>query len=70
MFCTAFAYSQLKVGDNPAFINPRAVLDVESTSKCILLPRMSTLQRLAITSPPAGLQVYDNTINAVMYFNV
>jgi hypothetical protein len=39
--------------------NSKSVLDMVSTTKGILLPRMSTSQRLAISAPPNGLLVYD-----------
>jgi hypothetical protein len=50
--------AQLKVGDNPTTINPSAVLEVESTSKGLLPPRMTQTQRDAITSPANGLIIY------------
>ena len=47
-----------------------AALDVSSTSKGILIPRMSTSQRTTgISSPAAGLMVYDNTLNSFYYYN-
>ncbi len=47
-----------KVGTNPTLIQPSAALEVESTTKGFLLPRMTSQQRNAINSPVAGLQVY------------
>lgn len=41
-----------------------ALLDMPSTTKGFLEPRMTTTQRDAIASPATGLSVYDNTINA------
>jgi hypothetical protein len=46
-----------------------AQLEVVSTSKGFLPPRMTTTQRNAISSPAAGLMVYDTTLNAMFYFN-
>lgn len=40
-----------------------SILDVRSTNKGILLPRMSTTNRDAIASPIAGLLLYNNTTN-------
>lgn len=39
--------------------DPSAILNLESTSKGFLIPRMTTAQRLAISSPTNGLVVYD-----------
>lgn len=40
-----------------------SVLNVVSTTKGFLMPRMTTTQRDAISSPATGLQVYNTTIN-------
>lgn len=52
-------------------ITPSAssVLDLTSTTKGILIPRMTTTQRDAIVSPANGLQVYNTTTNKVNYYN-
>lgn len=46
-----------------------AILDVKSTTKGILSPRMTTAQRTAIATPAAGLFVYDTDTNSYWYFN-
>lgn len=38
-----------------------SILDVTSTSKGVLIPRMSAAQRTAIAAPAEGLMVYQNT---------
>lgn len=43
--------------------NAAALLDLNSTTKGLLLPRMSTAQRDAIAAPPAGLLIYNSTTN-------
>ena len=40
-----------------------AVLDVRSTTQGVLLPRVTTAQRTAISSPADGLLVYDSDLN-------
>jgi len=47
----------------------KAALTVTSTSKGLLPPRMTATQRDAISSPPAGLMVYDSTNNEPNYYN-
>ncbi|MEQ1710755.1 MAG: hypothetical protein ABL908_05070, partial [Hyphomicrobium sp.] len=47
----------------------KAVLDLTSTTKGFLPPRMTTAQRDAIASPATGLQVYNTTTNALNVFN-
>lgn len=68
LFAGMAASAQVKVGDNPTTVNANAVFEMESTTKGLLLPRMTTAQRAAITSP-AGLQVYDTTTNTIWYHN-
>ena len=43
--------------------NSKAILDASSTTKGFLPPRMTTTQRNAIASPPAGLMIYNTTTN-------
>jgi hypothetical protein len=67
------AYQGFKVMD--AFSNgftapdPRAMMDIASTTKGVLLPRMSSSQRTGISSPPEGLLVYDNTLHSLYEWN-
>jgi hypothetical protein len=45
-----------------------SVLEVESTTKGMLVPRMSTVQRLAIANPANGLLVYDTNVECFMFY--
>ena len=45
--------------------NASAALDVTSTTKGLLLPRMTTTQRNAISSPENGLLIYNSTTSKV-----
>jgi hypothetical protein len=51
------------VGIGTASPNPAAKLDVASTTQGFLLPRMTTAQRDAISTPPAGLMIYNTSTN-------
>ena len=42
---------------------PSAMLEVQSTTKGFLPPKMTTTQRNAISSPAAGLMIYNTTTN-------
>jgi len=46
-----------------------AMLEVQSTTKGFLPPKMTTTQKNAITSPAAGLVVYDTTTNKLCCYN-
>ena len=64
---TSSVYAQEGIGTN----NPdnSAVLELSSTTKGFLKPRMTTVQRTAITSPATGLEVYDTTTASTWYFD-
>lgn len=46
-----------------------AKMEIVSTTQGFLLPRMTTTQRDAISSPATGLMVYDTTVNKVSVYN-
>lgn len=64
-----WAQPGVAIAPAPATANPAAMLDITSTSKGLLIPRLSTAQRTAIASVPDGLLVYDSTIKKLMYYN-
>ena len=53
-------------GDNP---DASAILDVKSTEKGLLIPRMSTTQRTSINSPANGLMVFDLTTKSFWFYD-
>ena len=46
-----------------------AMLDVKSTNKGMLVPRLNTAQRTAIASPAKGLLVFDNDTGDFWFYN-
>jgi hypothetical protein len=46
-----------------------SILDVKSTTKGMLIPRMTTTEKNAIPAKATGLMVYDNTLNQFSYWN-
>ena len=46
-----------------------AKLDITSTTQGFLPPRMTTTEKDLISSPAAGLMVYDITLNQISYYN-
>ncbi len=73
-------YSQVKVGDNPTTINSNSILELESTNKGLLLPRVS-LSAINNASPLnahiSGMTVYNtatagtapNNVSPGFYYN-
>ena len=57
------------VGINTTSPTASSILDITSTTKGFLPPRMTSVQLAAIATPAAGLVVYDNTTNNLNYYN-
>ena len=60
-----YSQKQKKIGSNTYMINSSAVLELESTNKGLLLPRLTTLQRDAIVLPAEGLVIYNTTTKQI-----
>jgi hypothetical protein len=61
-------YAQ-SVGINTTSPDPSAILDVQGVNGGFLGPRLTTLQRNAITNPAEGLQIYNLTDHCMQYYN-
>ena len=60
--------AQVKIGDNPVLVSPGSLLELESTSKALTLPRMNTVQMQAIASPLAGMIVFNIDSNCIYLY--
>jgi len=49
--------------------DPAAILDISSTNKGVLVPRLTTAQINAINTPPEGLMVYNLDTACYFYYN-
>jgi len=70
-FTNATFFAQVGIGTvNP---NSKAMLDVSSTEKGLLMPRMTTAQRVAIfpatDATSAGMRVFDTTTKTFWYYD-
>ncbi len=61
--------SQVSINNTGAAPDSSAMLDVTSTNRGFLPPRMSHSAILAINSPAEGLIVYDSTLHKPLYYN-
>ena len=50
-------------------VDSKSVLDLQSTTKGLLPPRMTGTQRDAISSPTTGLVLYNSTTNKLQCYN-
>lgn len=63
------SYSQVAINDDGSAPDNSAMLDVKSTSKGLLFPRMTAAERSAISNPAEGLIVYNTSTHSLEYFN-
>lgn len=58
-----------KLGVGTTMPNASAKADITSTTQGFLMPRMTTTQMNAISSPPEGLMIYNNTAHTLYIYN-
>src|SRR5687768_4109302 len=61
--------SAQSVAVNTTMPDPSAILDVQSTDQGILIPHMTSAQRISIASPASGLMVYDTDAQSFWYYH-
>ena len=70
LFAHSFARAQaVAINNDGCTAHPSAILDVKSTDKGVLIPRMTTAQRTAIAAPASGLLVYDSDIKGFWFYS-
>ena len=59
------------VGISSVPITPDAssILEIQSTTKGVLIPRLTTTQRNAISTPATGLMIFNSTLNTFDFYN-
>jgi hypothetical protein len=60
--------NSLKIGGT-ATANSKAAAEITSTTKGVLLPRLTTAQRDAIVAPPTSLIIFNTTANAYQFYD-
>ena len=61
--------AQVAVNTDSTNPDPSAMLDVKSTTRGMLVPRMTSAQRTAIVTPAAGLLVFDSTTQSFWFYS-
>ena len=61
--------AQVSISNEGALPNSSAMLDVQSTAKGFLPPRLTTVQRSAILNPATGLVIFNTDLNCLEFFD-
>ena len=69
LFSCSIAKAQVAINTTGANPDNSAMLDITSTTKGLLTPRMATAARMAIAAPATGLLVYDTDLSLFYYYN-
>jgi uncharacterized delta-60 repeat protein len=64
-----FLQAQVAVNDDQSAVDPSAMLDVQSTGKGFLPPRMNEIDKLRISNPAAGLVIYNTDCHCLNFYN-
>ncbi len=57
-FCVKGSYAQVKIGTNPEQIQPSSILELESQTKGLLLPRLQDTVAINALNPADGMLIY------------
>ena len=70
MIASLVAASQnVAINNTGSTPHPSAMLDINSESKGVLIPRLTTQQRVQMLAPANGLLVFDSNTNSFWYFS-
>ena len=71
LFCSSNAIHAQSMGISNAAItpDPSSILEMRTTEKGILIPRMTTAERDNISSPATGLMLYNTITNQYNFYN-
>jgi hypothetical protein len=69
ILCAKISAQQVVINPTGAAGNASAILDVASTTRGLLIPRMTTLQRNAIAAPAEGLMIYNLDCKDINLYN-
>ena len=66
---SSILFAQVGINSDNSSADPSAILDVKSTNRGFLPPKMTTTQRDLISSPASGLTIYNTTRNCNETYN-
>ncbi|MBL7732140.1 MAG: hypothetical protein JNM88_13245 [Chitinophagaceae bacterium] len=68
LFIREAAAQSISINNTGAAPDPKSMLDISSTTKGVLIPRMTQAERDAIGTPPTGLLLFNTSSNSFQYY--
>ncbi|MEO1653608.1 MAG: hypothetical protein AAFU64_08690, partial [Bacteroidota bacterium] len=68
-YCTGLWAQNVGINDDGSSPDPSAMLHIQSTNKGVLVPRLTSTERNAISSPANGLLVFDATTSTFWFYD-
>ena len=68
VYFLGFTQENVGISDVSNAPDPSSVLDIFSTSKGLLIPRMTSVERLGIVSPSNALMVFDTDSSCFVFY--
>jgi len=65
---TLYAQNGVSISEGVSSPHESAMLDVQSTTKGVLIPQMTSVQRDEISSPAIGLQIYNTSRKCIEFY--
>jgi len=69
LLLTEISFTQVAINNDGSFADSSAILELKSTSRGFLPPRMTTAERDAISSPAEGLTIYNTSSKTLEIYN-
>tara|TARA_R110000744_G_scaffold375905_1_gene489745 strand:- start:523 stop:1590 length:1068 start_codon:yes stop_codon:yes gene_type:complete len=66
--CCNFTYGQIKIGENPQILDASSLLELESSSKVLVISRVSNAE-MQLLQPLRGGLVFNTDENCVFFYN-
>jgi hypothetical protein len=69
LLVSSYCFAQVRIDTTSNTAHPSAMLEINSHTRGLLLPRMSGAERIGIANPATGLLVIDTTANLLYQYN-
>ncbi|MCJ8291627.1 MAG: hypothetical protein HRT58_18245 [Crocinitomicaceae bacterium] len=68
LFFYTSSWSQVKIGDNPGTIDDGSIVEIESISQALVIPRLTITQMNSVPTPLEGAYVYNTDVGCLFQY--